>query len=168
MDPAVEQLLQQLREPHLPAPPGWWPPAPGWWLLALLVIAIAAWFYMRWRRVQPHSTTEHWRDSALRELQSLCDKPRDSELQRSEVLAGVSSLLRRTAIAAVGRSNSAALTGTAWLQLLDNLSGSTRFSQGDGKLLSLQPYQRPGSVAADQLESLLELARETIKRAGPE
>ncbi|MEJ2090486.1 MAG: DUF4381 domain-containing protein, partial [Gammaproteobacteria bacterium] len=32
-------LLQQLKDIHLPPDPTWWPPAPGWWLLALVAAA---------------------------------------------------------------------------------------------------------------------------------
>ena len=30
--------LSQLKDIHLPATGGFWPPAPGWWLLALILL----------------------------------------------------------------------------------------------------------------------------------
>ena len=56
MNPGAPDPLQ-LRDIHLPADPGWWPPAPGWWLLAAVLVALLAWAVVfGWRRVQvrPH------------------------------------------------------------------------------------------------------------------
>ena len=55
-----KDLLQQLRDIHLPVEPGWWPPAIGWWLLALMLAAAVAWLAWRlaarWRRFRPART----------------------------------------------------------------------------------------------------------------
>ncbi|MEM7194830.1 MAG: DUF4381 domain-containing protein [Pseudomonadota bacterium] len=37
--------IDQLRDIHLPASPGWWPPAPGWWVIALLGTVSAVWIF---------------------------------------------------------------------------------------------------------------------------
>jgi hypothetical protein len=35
--------LAELKDIHVPADLGWWPPAYGWWLLALVVLSLITW-----------------------------------------------------------------------------------------------------------------------------
>ncbi len=104
--------LAQLRDIHLPPPVSSWPPAPGWWLLALLLVvlltaAIALWLRRRRRNA--------YRRAALVELQRLgADHAAD--------VAAINALLKRTALAA-GFTESAALSGEAWLQFLERTRG---------------------------------------------
>ena len=57
-----------LRDIHLPAPVGWWPPAPGWWLLAGLMLAVIIWLFWRW---QQQRRSEQGLELALSELERL-------------------------------------------------------------------------------------------------
>ncbi len=53
----MDDALKQLRDLHLPEPPGLWPLAPGWWVLGLLLaaaaIALAIRIYRTRRRGRP-------------------------------------------------------------------------------------------------------------------
>lgn len=113
MSPETEAALAQLRDIHLPEPVSFWPPAPGWWLLAagLVVAALAGgWWWRRRRR------TDLRRAAAL-ELTRLEARYRGSR-DRAELAAGLSSLLRRVALARHPRDEVAAAHGERWVALL--------------------------------------------------
>ena len=111
-----------LRDVHLPAAPGVWPPAPGWWLLlGVLLLGLAVFVALRLRR-------RHRR----RRWQSLFDAALAAASAPAARVGRASDLLRRAA----RRCDTAAalLQGEAWLRFLD---GPARrdFSHGDGRLL---------------------------------
>lgn len=100
-----------LRDIHLPAPIGWWPPAPGWWILLFGMPALAfllAWLWRFLRRQSPKKL-------ALRELESIAKADADP-LEKVRQLA---VLLRRTALSVYPREEVAGLVGEAWLAFLD-------------------------------------------------
>ncbi|SMF97167.1 protein of unknown function [Methylomagnum ishizawai] len=142
-----------LRDIHLPAAIGWWPPAPGWWLALLAAIglvALSVWLVLRWRRVTPIKL-------ARRELDALANAP---ELAPDEKLRRLSILLRRTALSLYPRQQVAGLTGAAWLDWLDATLGEPRFSQGPGRSLTEAPYRpRTGT----DIEPLLALSRDWLR-----
>lgn len=131
--------LSQLRDIHLPDPVGLWPLAWGWWLLiALFAIALMAGLY-HWRR---HQRQRRYRRQAKAELESAYRDYRDNG-DTSRYLQNLSLTLRRAALTAFPRSQVAGLKGEAWLEFLDqSLPGSqTPFTQGEGRVLALGPYQ---------------------------
>ena len=70
MSDATPQLLEQLRDVHLPEPVSWWPLAPGYWIvLALVVVVLGMLAY--WLRHQPKRKTQHLKQAALREMAQL-------------------------------------------------------------------------------------------------
>lgn len=38
--------LADLKDIHVPADLGWWPPAYGWWLLTLIVLSLTTWLFI--------------------------------------------------------------------------------------------------------------------------
>ena len=121
--PSLDRLHDLAVPPDIP----WWPPAPGWYaVLVLLGIALlwgtrAAW--KRWR-------ADAYRRAALREL----DGARDA--------AAIAEILRRTALAAAPRQVVAGMTGTDWLQWLEQRSPAP-VSPGVRDLLTTGVYGRP-------------------------
>ena len=81
-----------LRDIHLPAPVGWWPPAPGWWLLAGLMLAVIIWLFWRW---QQQRRSEQGLELALSELERLQGMHGKNT---KELLQELSVLLRRIAM----------------------------------------------------------------------
>ena len=150
--------LADLRDIHLPEPVSWWPPAPGWWLLvalSLVVVAGLLWLWRYRRRQTP-------RRVALAELTRLrADFQRDGD--GAAIAAGISTLLRRLALAHFPRTQVAGLVGDAWLQFLDRSGGDNQFSAGPGRALIRASY-RP--TEAFEIEALLNVAEAWIKRIG--
>jgi hypothetical protein len=107
-----QDLLAQLAPAHAPAPAPWWPLAPGWWVLvALLLLALAVWGFLRHRRGRPQQRV---RVVALHELERIAAaKSDDATFARD-----LEHLLRRYAVTRFGRTAIAQLNGDDWLAFL--------------------------------------------------
>ena len=154
MDP-----LAALRPLHAPPPISWWPPAPGWWLLLVILTLVILLLIRRWRHNAP-------KRAALRELKTLALAEPGPLRQAAEV----NRLLKRYALVCWPQSETAALTGEAWLRFLDAHGGKGAFTGGSGQILASQPYAAPDSLDASTLtqsESLFRLVRRWIKRNRP-
>jgi hypothetical protein len=160
-DPAAAAgAALELRDIHLPADPGAWPPAPGWWLLAglvmVLLVAAAVIARRRWLR-------RRRRQRILAELEQLGG----SEAIAPVLAAGISELLKRVALSRYRRAEVASLTGEAWLAFLDRTGGDGRFLNGAGRVLASGPYlPAQGSDDAQAIDSagLLAAARHWVRR----
>jgi hypothetical protein len=124
--------LSQLRDIHMPAEPGWWPPAPGWWILAALVLLVAA--ILLWRVVQRYRRNAP-RRQALTELAAAKRAYEDHAIDGREYVNRCNALLKRLWVHALGQPHIASLNGDAWLAHLDQVSGSQQFSDGPGAVL---------------------------------
>ncbi len=160
MNPSAQTALQ-LRDIHLPAEPGWWPPAPGWWVVAALVLVLVVWASrIALRRYRLHRQ----RQRLLARLDALA---RPDGTLTPDAVAEISTLLRRLALMRYPRQRVAALTGREWLrfldQTLDETGGNNRFSHGPGQVLASGPYQArlPDDVDFAALNTLV---RDWIKR----
>lgn len=123
-----------LRDIHLPAEPGWWPPAPGWWVLAALLLLVLGLLLHRWlhRRRLARARAE-----LLGELDALLAQHRDTPAGR---LAAMSMLLRRAGKRYAPAMHAA--QGDAWLAFLDGDDPGRPFSSGAGRLLLEGPFRR--------------------------
>ena len=156
MNPTVDVSQLPLRDIHLPAPIGWWPPAPGWWLLAALVLAGVALYGLHYYRAR------HKR-AALRAL----TRVRAALEQGAEPVACLqflSTVLRRFAMTSVARARAASpsptcagLIGERWLAYLDGRWAKTEFSAGVGRQLLAAPYARPNSIEREKAIELTAL-----------
>jgi hypothetical protein len=122
-----------LRDIHLPPAPGWWPPAPGWWLVAIVVLALLAWFaaycQRSWRR-------RRQRRMILSELDRCIEATRDDP---AALATALSHFLRR--LSKHVDSAKAALAGERWLEHLDRGAGSDEFTRGVGRVLIEAPFR---------------------------
>ncbi len=156
MNPTSHAALQ-LRDIHLPAEPGFWPPAPGWWILAVLLLVLLFWITrMGLRRYR-------LRRQRQRILAMLADLEEDSSTITPERIARISSLLRRLALMHYPRQRVASLIGADWLQFLDESGGNGRFSHGPGQVLASGPYQ-PTLPSDLDIGALSVLLRDWIKK----
>ena len=141
-------LLQQLKDLHLPPVPDWWPPAPGWWLLAMLVVAavVAGCIALRRRarRQRPYKV-------ARLELDRLGAGFDAGRINVVDLAHGISALMKRALIAAEGRVVVARLEGNAWLEHLDRVAGEPVFTTGAGALLGARRFAPDASGDAARL-----------------
>jgi hypothetical protein len=152
--------LQPLQELPLPAPVSYVPQTPGWVIVALVLVmaaALIAWtMRRRYRRAR-------YRRAALAELARIEADLHDAT-RRSDALAAIPALLKRTALAATSRERVAALSGADWLAFLQRTRG--RFDERSGRLLATASYAPPGHLAAvSQLDAdtLVSHARDWIQ-----
>jgi len=142
MNDTVDVSQLPLRDIHMPAPIGLWPPAVGWWILVAFVLAAAALYGVHYYRAR------HKR-AALRAM----TRVRTALEQGAEPVACLqflSTILRRFAMTAVARGapepDVAGLIGERWLKYLDGRWDRTDFTAGLGKRLVVAPYARPNSI----------------------
>lgn len=168
MDPILDSSapVAMLRDIHdIPAIP-WWPPAPGWWLLAIAGTLLVIFVWRSRARISlripiPGITLGSWRweaASALRDLRRRADKGQDAK----QILGELSELLRRIAMARLGRPACAGLVGTAWLDWLAAHDPNGFHWQARGRVLIDAPYAPAGAlrdrVGAKDLLSLIDAA----------
>ena len=135
---SVENPLINLKDIHLPPPVSFWPPAPGWWVLAVLLISSlfigGVWFYRQHKKRKPK--TEALR--ILKDLQILYKNSQDEVVS----LRNLSNLIRRTALTLYDIDAVASLQGSSWLEFLDKTGKTKEFSQGAGKVLGNEVFQK--------------------------
>jgi hypothetical protein len=144
-----------LRDIHLPAPIGWWPPAPGWWLLAFgipLLLALLVWLWRFLRRKTAKKLALQQLDAIIR-----------SDANEREKIQQLGALLRRVCLSLYPRAQVAGLVGAEWLAFLDQASTvkGNQFSAGIGRCLLDAPYRREAPADTD---ALFALCKEWIKR----
>ncbi|MBF0614330.1 MAG: DUF4381 domain-containing protein [Magnetococcales bacterium] len=148
-----------LRDIHLPDPISWWPPALGWWLLLLLTILLTlGWLF--WHR---QAKRYQLRRTALAELTRIAQQHAQNPDDRL-LAAQLSMLLRRICLQHYPRDQVAGVSGTAWLQFLDQPLPDRPFSQGEGQVLIRAPFEPMPRLHP---EALLTLCRRWILALPP-
>ena len=147
-----QDLLQPLRDIHLPVEPGWWPPAIGWWLLALLLAVALAWairrLLARWRRFRPMRTAR----ALYRELAAEFQAQRISP---THYVHGTNELLKRFAVHGARDQAMGPESGARWLHYLDERYGQAAFSRGAGRCLGSERFQRNITFDPEALDKLI-------------
>jgi hypothetical protein len=144
----------QLRDIHLPPPPGWWPPAPGWWIVAILILAVTIYISIK---VYLSAKRRRMRRAMFGELDRCIA---DSRGDAAALAAALSLFLRRMALRSAPEA--AAYNGERWIGYLDRQVGTDEFSRGVGRVLLDAPFraQRDYDTAA-----LTALVRRYIRTA---
>ncbi len=138
-----QDLAQQLRDIHLPTEPSWWPLALGWWLiLALLFLTIAV-LIIRKLRIKSHNATSIQTNQpfsvlAYRDLFAAIKKQHQADNHDLKLIQSSSILLRKFCVEL--SSDSANLTGKAWLEHLNQVFATSHFTQTYKNTLTLGNY----------------------------
>jgi hypothetical protein len=130
----------------------WWPLAPGWWLLALLAIALLFTLVALARNLRRYPAGS-WRRHAWKQLRDL--KRQSDRMSTQQIAAELSELLRRIAIARLGRDRAAGLSGERWLDWLQKHDPAGFAWTRHGRPLLTLPYAPPGSDSAGPGQLLL-------------
>ena len=145
-------LLQQLRDIHLPADPLWWPPAPGWWLLALIGIGLLVWAGVRireaYRRRQPLKLARRYYEEVYASFSR-------GEIDGPAYLQQTNELLKRLYIHGVGDDRARSANDANWLSYLDERSGGSAFTEGPGAQLGNQRFRPIPDADPDTLHPLV-------------
>ncbi len=148
---SVENPLVNLKDIHLPPAVSFWPPAPGWWILSALFISSiffgGLWFYKRHKKRKPIN-------EALRILKNLQIHHENSK-DEVKSLRNLSNLLRRTSLTFYKHESVASLNGSSWLEFLDKTGNTKEFSNGAGKVLGNEAFQKNVNTDMDTLFSLV-------------
>lgn len=153
-------LLQQLRDLHLPTDPSWWPPAPGWWLLAALlvagvVVAIRK-LQQAQRRRRPFRQARDLYAAVYADFQA-------GNINSSDYLNRSNELLKRLVIFGIGENRARQANDTEWLALLDSLTGSQAFTSGAGAPLGNQRFSSSPEADIEALHRLLDTFFASVK-----
>jgi hypothetical protein len=140
MNEANAQLLEQLRDIHMSASPGFWPPAPGWWVLAAIVAALLGLAGMALSR----RLAVRRRRRALLDALDRLNRNIDPQTQAHEYIAGINRLFRTVAIRAFPDSACTSMQGEAWVEFIRSLQPD-RLDGSSLAVLASGPYQ-PGPV----------------------
>lgn len=155
MNPDTDVSDLPLRDIHLPAEVGWWPPALGWWLLAALVVAAAGFVAYRYLATYRERAAE----KAIRRVVTRLDAGEAPVTCMQQI----SAVLRRFVISVNGRNDPVAgLTGQAWLEYLDSRWDRAAFATGPGRELVVAPYAPPGRVTAESVHEIARLSLEWV------
>jgi hypothetical protein len=114
MQPDASPLLEQLKDIHGAAPPGWWPPAPGWWFVALVVLAVLVYLARKaLRRLAVRRRRRRWLDA----LDAL-NRRHDPVAHPGDFLAALNRLFRAVAVRAFPGTGALRLQGEEWVAFI--------------------------------------------------
>lgn len=153
-------LLQQLRDIHLPPAPLWWPPAPGWWLVALVLLAALGYGVYRLKRSV--ARRRPIRD-ARRRYAALYAAYQRGELDGTAYLHQANELLKRLYVHALHDDRARRANDADWLALLDARAGGSGFSAGPGSQLGNQRFRARPDADPDALHPLIARVFETAR-----
>ena len=162
LDPSVRAALEKLTDIAAPPAVSFVPQTWGWAALAAIVLALAVWGVVRWRR---HREANRYRAEALAELARI--KRRITEgPDPAEALAAIPPLLKRVALAAWPRSRVASLARTYWVDFLGATERESTLPLPLAKLLNDIEYRSVKEVAAisaDDARVCVEVAKHWIE-----
>ena len=146
-----EDLL--LRDIHLPNPVAWWPPAIGWWWLfgTIWVTTVVIVWWWRRRQARRHAPTTIARLELVR-LRSAWLQHRDAR----RLVSDLSTWLRRAGMSLSSRQHAAGLTGSDWLNFLDEAAGQPIFHGSHDRLFAEAPYRDLANPDGEQMLMLCE------------
>ena len=154
------QALDSLRDIHMPSPISWWPLAPGWYFLLIFGITAVVFSLRFVSKVYKYALPKK---EALKLLADYQHQYLSKSVASNLIIAKISELLKRTALAYYPRKEVAQLSGQAWLAFLTATSKNLDFSESYEDLCLAQ-YQ--DKSCEHNLKPLFDLAKAWISQRG--
>lgn len=155
MQPANQNLLQELHDIHLPTAVGVWPWAPGWYVLLavglILLIGSIGWGWHRWQCGKIKREALKILAQYEKEYLAMLSPGKSRDEGASSIVsdtqatsAALNELLKRVALAYFPREKVAALYGREWVKFLNDTSKKLDFLTEESVLLNCvyQPSQQ--------------------------
>src|SRR5262249_55479513 len=149
--------LEKLADIVTPPPPSLVPQTWGWAALAAILLALAAWAFLRWRR---RRAANRYRVEALAELGRL-ETALGDPAGRAGALAAIPLLIKRVALAAWPRDRVASLAQSRWTAFLGSGAAASG-AEPLRRLLDDTEYRRSDELAAlpdDEARACMRAAR---------
>ena len=154
----IAATLAQLKPIEELAPVSSWPPAAGWWVLAAGILLLLIFGTPKLLNIIKQ---RRYRKQTLDLLISIETQFQKHQNTR-QALNDVMSLMKRIAIGLYGREQAAALTGSAWIEFLDNALPQPCFGrQVPEELLTLRYQNNPQQA---DVKHLIKLSRHWIEQ----
>lgn len=153
-------LIQQLRDIHEPAAPGFWPLSISWWVLFsvvfVLLIGSVVWIIWRNYRLAPYKRIR----SMARDL---TDRRESGAIDALTYASGINLLFKELLVDVESRTESTTAFGSTWQDLLADRFNEQAFISGPGACLGNARFVR--SSFSD--EGLSGLVHNTLYRVKP-
>lgn len=150
MNPDTDPLAE-LRDVILPPDPSFWPPAIGWWLLAASAVILAVTVLYGFR----YFSARLARASVVENVSNL------KKLDSKTAVVELSILLKKIAVTKFPRAQVAGLTGSRWLEFLDQSGETDQFTRGPGRILATAPYSKQ---IVEDLNPVFDLCEDWVRK----
>lgn len=147
-------VINQLRDIHVPEPIGWFPlPAAWWWLsgaiILILILCVVSIQRYRTRRQR----------TALGKIRKLISAHQNG-LSDHETAENLAFIIREFAFAQFPKNDLRGLYGEEWLQFLDRTGGEGKFGAGVGRNILVWPYRK---IDHGDLNGLIEITEQWLQ-----
>ncbi|MCW8856790.1 MAG: DUF4381 domain-containing protein [Kangiella sp.] len=147
-NPQQAQLLEQLRDIHLPEGVSWWPLAIGWWIAAAIIMAVIV---LLITKAILQQRRKRFAQYALIELDDIVHSADNDWLMQTQ------QIMRRASLCYFPKSQVAAMDTKHWIILLYQ-TGSDIWTQQSLQLLEQGVYRNPDSIDPAHRDQFLQEA----------
>ena len=151
----VNPDLQQMKDIHIPPAILMWPTAPGWIILYIILSTLLCYCIYCWYRRRKQLQTIHYAVQQLNLLRNLMN----NNPENVNIVAEISTLIRRTALYYYKRDAIAGLCGQEWLKFLNDSGQTSQFTESIGQLLIDAPYRKNAHA---EIQPLLDLTQDWL------